>query len=304
MMLTMVFPLVRRIPEEHVFRKALVLSIPFACNLGGIGTPIGTPPNAIALSYLADHGIILSFSKWMLLTMPFLIIFLLLLWRGLLKMFPAGDLKLDIPERQTGVFTFKHWTAVGVFIVTALGWLIGSSYGYATGTVALFPLIFCFWFGLLDNNDFRGLPWDVLYMVAGGLALGVALNVTGLGEVLVSALPLDASPWMLMAITAAVAAVMSTVMSNTATAGLIIPLVMNLDFEQNYMLALVLALSMMCSMAMALPVSTPPNAIAFSSRAIKTKDMMFTGGMITLIGFVVVMGIGPFYWKFMLGIIQ
>jgi len=304
MMLTMVFPLVRRIPESHVFRKALVLAIPFACNLGGIGTPIGTPPNAIALSYLAERGINLSFSQWMLLTLPFLIIFLLVLWQGLLRMFPAGDLTLDIPQRQTGEFTLKHWAAVSVFVITALGWFIGSGYGLATGTVALFPLIFCFWFGLLDTNDFRGLPWDVLYMVSGGLALGVALNVTGLGSVLISALPLDASPFVLMGITAGVAALMSTFMSNTATAGLIIPLVMNLDFDRNYMMALVLALAMMCSIAMALPVSTPPNAIAFSSRAINSKDMMVTGGLITVVGFITVMAIGPTYWKLMLNIIQ
>jgi sodium-dependent dicarboxylate transporter 2/3/5 len=300
MMLTMVFPLVRRIADNQPFRKALVLAIPFACNLGGIGTPIGTPPNAIALTYLAQKGITLSFTQWILLTMPFLIIFLLMLWQGLLRLYPVGDLKLDIPERVVGDFTGKHWFALAVFIATAIGWLVGGNFGYATGTIALFPIIIVFWFGLLDTNDFRGLPWDVLYMVSGGLALGVALNVTGLGSVLVNLLPLGASPWTLMAVAGLVAVVMSTVMSNTATAGLFIPLVMNLDFEQDYMLALVLTLALMCSMAMALPVSTPPNAIAFSSRAINTKDMVITGGLISIVGFAIVMAIGPLYWAWML----
>ncbi|WP_075185189.1 SLC13 family permease [Teredinibacter haidensis] len=302
MMLTMVFPLIKKIPEGNPFRKALVLCIPFACNLGGIGTPIGTPPNAIALSYLTQHGYTISFAKWMILTFPFLIFFLFLLWQMLLRLFPAGDLRLEVPERHTGKFGLKHWAAVAVFATTAMGWFFASKLGLATGTVGLFPVIVCFWFGLLSTQDFRDLPWDVLYMVSGGLALGVALNITGLGEVMINALPLEGSPVVLLMITAAVAGAMSTVMSNTATAGLVIPLVMNLPFENEFILALVVALALMCSMAMALPVSTPPNAIAFSSRAISSKDMILTGGIITLVGYVCVAFFGPMYWQFVLSI--
>ncbi|WP_018016051.1 SLC13 family permease [Teredinibacter turnerae] len=300
MMLTMVFPLIKKIPDENPFRKALVLCIPFACNLGGIGTPIGTPPNAIALTYLTKAGFEISFAKWMILTLPFLIIFLLFLWQLLLRLFPAGNLRLDVPERHTADFGPKHWAALSVFVVTAMGWFFASKLGLATGTVGLFPVIVCFWFGLLSTKDFRDLPWDVLYMVAGGLALGVALNVTGLGEVLINSLPISGSPWVLLVITAAVAGGMSTVMSNTATAGLVIPLVMNLPFENNYILSLVVALALMCSMAMALPVSTPPNAIAFSSRAITSRDMMITGGLITVLGYLCIAFLGPMYWRFVL----
>ncbi|WP_045860171.1 SLC13 family permease [Teredinibacter purpureus] len=302
MMLTMVFPLIKKIPEANPFRKALVLCIPFACNLGGIGTPIGTPPNAIALTYLTEHGYTVTFAKWMALTAPFLVLFLFLLWQMLLRLFPAGNLRLEVPERHTGTFGFKHWAAIAVFATTALGWFFASALGLATGTVGLFPIIVCFWFGLLDTKDFRDLPWDVLYMVSGGLALGVALKITGLGEVIIHALPLNGSPAILLMITAAVAGIMSTVMSNTATAGLVIPLVMNLPFENEYILSLVIALALMCSMAMALPVSTPPNAIAFSSRAIKSKDMIITGGLITLIGYACVALLGPMYWRFILSV--
>lgn len=300
MMLTMVFPLIKKIPDEHPFRKALVLCIPFACNLGGIGTPIGTPPNAIALTYLTKAGFQISFAKWMMLTLPFLIVFLLFLWQLLLRLFPAGNLHLEVPERHTAKFGPQHWAALGIFVTTAMGWFFASKLGLATGTIGLFPIIVCFWFGLLSTKDFRDLPWDVLFMVAGGLALGVALSVTGLGELLISSLPISGSPWLLLLITAAVAGIMSTVMSNTATAGLVIPLVMNLPFENDYILSLVVALALMCSMAMALPVSTPPNAIAFSSRAISSRDMMITGGLITILGYVCIAFVGPTYWRFIL----
>lgn len=300
MMLTMAFPLLKRIPEDQPFRKALVLAIPFACNLGGIGTPIGTPPNAIALEYLVKQGINISFFDWMAFTLPFLVLFLFFLWQLLLKLFPAQNLTLELDVQQTGAITYKHSMALGIFVITALGWFTTKQTGLSTGTVALFPVIACFWFGLLDNTDFRSLPWDVLFMVAGGLALGVALKHSGLGVVLVSQLPLDASAFVLMALSAFVAIAMSTVMSNTATAGLIIPLVMSLNFEADYMLSLVLALAMMCSMAMALPVSTPPNAIAFSSNAIKTKDMMLVGSIIGIVGFLIISLVGNAYWKFMI----
>jgi len=303
MMLTMVFPLIKKIPDEHPFRKALVLCIPFACNLGGIGTPIGTPPNAIALTYLTKAGFNVTFFNWMLFTLPFLIIFLLFLWQMLIRLFPPGDLHLEVPERHQEDFGIKHWAALSVFVLTAIGWFFSSKLGVSTGTIGLFPVIVCFWFGLLETKDFRDLPWDVLYMVAGGLALGVALNVTGLGEVMINSLPVNDSMLVLLVITAAVAGIMSTVMSNTATAGLVIPLVMNLPLAHNEMLALVVGLALMCSMAMALPVSTPPNAIAFSSRAIKSRDMLITGGLITLSGYITVVVLGPFYWSFILSVL-
>lgn len=300
MMLTIIFPLLKQIPQGHVFRKALVLSIPFACNIGGIGTPIGTPPNAIALSYLATKGFNLSFFQWMIFTFPFLIVFLFFLWGLLMKLYPAGSLILDISQRDSKVFGTKHWGTMALFVLTALGWFFSTNLGLSTGTIALLPIIATFWFGLLDIHDFRSLPWDVLYIVSGGMALGIALNISGLGQVIVSQIPLDVSPVTLMVMCVLVAGIMSTVMSNTATAGLIIPLVMSLPTSSSFTLALVLSLAMMCSMAMALPVTTPPNAIAFSSRAIETKDMIISGGIISGFGFVMVVIFGPYYWDVMI----
>lgn len=295
MMLTIVFPLIKRIPEQHPFKIALVLSIPFACNIGGIGTPIGTPPNAIALSYLNQQGINMSFGQWMLLTMPFVILFLLFLWQLLYRLYPAKGLVLSIESRATGDFTIKHIAALSIFIITALGWFFGKALGLKTGTVALFPLITCFWFGLLDTADFRKLPWDILYIISGGLALGIALKTSGLGDVLVGALPTSGTTVLVVGVLTAAA--MSTVMSNTATAGLIIPLVMSLEFSGNLLITIVVALAMACSMAMALPVTTPPNAIAFSSRAINSKDMMVAGGIMTVFGIITVIALGSHYWE-------
>ncbi|WP_370978176.1 DASS family sodium-coupled anion symporter [Agaribacterium sp. ZY112] len=299
MMLTIVFPLLKTIPTEHPFRIALVLAIPFACNIGGIGTPIGTPPNAIALSYLAQLDISLSFAQWISLTAPFLIFFLVFLWQLLSRLYPAKGLVLSIESREDTPFSPKQGAALAVFIVTALGWFFGKQLGLSTGTVALFPLIVCFWFGLLDTSDFRKLPWDILYIISGGLALGIALKSSGLDSVIVGTLPAD--PTTIMMVGVLLAAAMSTVMSNTATAGLVIPLVMSLNISTGLIVALVVSLAMTCSMAMALPVTTPPNAIAFSSQAIRGKDMMLTGGIMTIVGVVAVIVFGRPYWTAMIG---
>ena len=299
MMLTIVFPLIKRIAEQHSFRIALTLSIPFACNIGGIGTPIGTPPNAIAMSNLSKAGISLSFFDWMLLCLPFVILLLLFLWQLLLRLYPAKDIVLELDSRPVGDFGIKQWAALAIFFLTALGWLLGGQLGLKTGTVALLPVVVCFWYGLLDTSDFRKLPWDVLYIISGGLALGIALQKSGLGEVVVTVLP--ANPIALFILGAAIAGAMSTVMSNTATAGLVIPLVMAVDANQGMLTSLVIAVAMSCSLAMALPVTTPPNAIAFSSGAIKSKDMMLAGGIMTLFGISVALLLGPSYWGLIIG---
>jgi sodium-dependent dicarboxylate transporter 2/3/5 len=296
MMLTLVLPLIKRLRPDAPFRVALILAIPLACNLGGIGTPIGTPPNAIAMSYLSAKGIHVSFGQWMLFTVPFLILALLVLWFSLLKVYPAKDIKLDVPPADDEPLKPRQWITLAIFIATVIGWLIGGQFGLKTGTVALFPIIAAFWIGLLDQTDFRALPWDVLFMVAGGIALGVAIELTDLGSVIVSALPLAGSYQLLVGVMVIVTAVLGAVMSNTATAGLLIPLVVSLSLPTNQLLVLILAITMNCSTAMVLPVSTPPNAIAFSSGVINVKDLARMGLLMAFLGIITAFTFGPLYW--------
>lgn len=300
MMLTLILPLIKRMRPDVPFRVGLVLSIPLACNLGGIGTPIGTPPNAIAMSYLAAKGINVSFGQWMSYMLPFLAMTLLVLWYALLKVYPAGDEKISVPDVTLKPLKPRQWISLGIFLITVLGWLIGGQFGLKTGTVALFPIIASFWLGLLDQNDFRALPWDVLFMVAGGIALGVAIDITALGDVIVSVLPLSGSYQLLVVAVVLLAAVLGTVMSNTATAGLLIPLIVSFNLPQTYLLVLILAVTLNCSTAMILPVSTPPNAIAFGSGVIQARDLARMGLLMAFLGIVVAFTLGPLYWFFML----
>lgn len=300
MMLAICMPLIRQLPADDNYRTAIILSIPFACNLGGMGTPIGTAPNAIALSYLHGIGIELSFAHWMLVAVPFMVLLLFILWRLLLWMYPGQAQSIELTRTHFDAFDGQQKFVIGIFAVTIFGWLFGGYVGLSTGMVSLLPIIASFWFGLLNADDFRSLSWDVLFMVAGGLALGVAVVETGLGEQLVTYLPTGLAFPVLVLLIVLVNSVASVVMSNTATAGLMIPVVISLPLPFMQVAVLVVMVTLSCSLGMVLPVSTPPNAIAFSSGVLSSKQLVKGGLGIALIGTILLLILGPTYLQWVL----
>jgi len=292
MMLAIVFPIISKIPETSKFSKALALAIPFACNLGGLGTPIGSPPNAIAMSYLEKAGIEISFFTWIVAAVPLMLVLLTFLWFLLLKLFPPGDLEIQFDHKESEKLNRRQYIIIAVFLITCLGWLTTRYHHMSTGVVSLFPIIVCFGFRLLDTNDFRGLSWDILFMLGGGLCLGVGLKSSGLTEAIVAMIPTEGG--FVLIIFAILATVMTTFMSNTATANLIIPIAVSIGGDTSQ---LVLTIAIMCSTAMALPVSTPPNAIAFGSGILKAKNMIFPGFIISTVSLILVILAAPYLWE-------
>jgi len=184
---------------------------------------------------------------------------------------------------------------VAIGALTVLAWLADGVHPLATGTVALLPVVVFFSLGLLDREDFRNLPWDVLVLAGGGLSLGVAVEESGLGVAVVQLLPSGGvAPMLLAALLALVAALLTSLMSNTATANLLVPVVVGMQEVSVEPLLLVVAFS--CSVVMALPVSTPPNAMAFASGTVKTRDMVGPGFVISLVGLVLIVTFGLAWW--------
>ena len=292
MMFAIILPIVEKIPKENRFSLALLLGIPFACNLGGLGTPIGTPPNAIAMSFLADKGLSVSFFEWMIAAVPLMLVLLFVVWLLLLKMFSPGDLEIQFEDKGSSEFGAAHWVVIGLFAITVLGWLTSKTHGFSLGTVSLIPIIFTFGLGLLSPRDFKNLPWDVLFMVGGGICLGVGLQDSGLTKEMIDLIPTHISYlWVLIAFLG-LTALMTTFMSNTAIANLLIPIAVSTDFD---ILMFVIPIAMVCSTAMALPISTPPNAIAFGSGLLESKDMIKPGAVITVISILIIIAMGLFY---------
>jgi len=292
MMLAIVSPLIYQLPKTSPFAKGMAISIPFACNLGGLGTPIGTPPNAVAMQYINQLGFSLSFLKWMVVAIPIMLILLYFLWQLLLKMYPPEDVEFKIENKKVNKLSTLQYAVILLFVITVLGWITAGVTGLSTGTIGLIAVFTSFATGLLKIPDFKNLSWDILFMLGGGLCLGVALNKSGLAQTIASHVGFGDNFMLLLLALLLLAAVMTTFMSNTATANLLIPIAVSLG--QNEMIVSI-AIAVMCSSAMALPVSTPPNAIAFGTGLLKAKDMIKPGVYITIVALLLMLASSYFF---------
>jgi sodium-dependent dicarboxylate transporter 2/3/5 len=183
MMMTVVLPILAKTKTGDPFKIALLLCIPFAANIGGIATPIGTPPNAVVIGALTKSGIDVSFTYWMALSLPFVIAMLAVTWVLLLSMFkPTTD---SIAMDLEGSFkkSPSAYIMYAVFILTIGLWVTESLHGLSSSLVALVPVAGLTLTGVLSKADVRKLPWEVLWLVAGGLALGIVMKSTGSSRV-------------------------------------------------------------------------------------------------------------------------
>ncbi|MFY0606230.1 MAG: SLC13/DASS family transporter [Cyclobacteriaceae bacterium] len=292
MMLSILAPVLAVFLPGDKGKIAFTLAIPFAANVGGIGTPIGTPPNAVALKYLTGADYI-SFGKWMALTIPYVILLLGVCWVLLLLFYPIKTEKIKLEIAGTWLKNRKAYIVYVTFALTILLWLTDFLHGMNSYIVAMIPVAIFSALDIINKNELKNISWDVLWLVSGGIALGLGLEATGLAERLITVIPFDSlSPMMIILLVTMVAMLMANFMSNTATANLLLPLVAALGVSLSSLEAfggnqmLILAVTISCSMGMALPISTPPNALAFATGTIESKNMAKPGVVIALIGMV------------------
>lgn len=294
MMLTFLAPVLKTLPADGKGRIGLALSIPIAANLGGIGTPIGTPPNAIALQYLNESlhmGV--GFGEWMAVMVPYVIVMLLISWGLLLWMFPFKQKTIELKIEGARQRNWQSYVVYVTFALTILLWMFEKTTGINSNVVAMIPVgVFCVT-GIITKEDLKEINWSVLWMVAGGFALGVALNSTGLAEHLVNSIPFGQwLPLAVILVSGFLGYFLSNFISNTAAASLIVPILSavgvgmgeNLD-SMGGVKTLLVGVALATSLAMLFPISTPPNALAHSTGLVTTKDMTKVGILIGVIGF-------------------
>ena len=294
MMLSILAPVLLLLDEKDMGKIGFALSVPVAANIGGIATPIGTPPNAVALKYLSEEHSI-SFGKWMLMGFPFVVVLLAFAWFLLNKLFPAQKEKIVLSIEGQFLQTPKAYIVYITFAVTILLWLMGALHGMSAYVVALIPVAVFSMCNIINTEDLKRISWDVLWLVSGGIALGVALEKTGLAINAVQAIPFEHfHPLLLIAGAALLCLLMANFMSNTATANLLLPLVAALGSSMPTLIpyggqvVLIIAVTFACSMGMCLPVSTPPNALAYASGYIRNKDMLKVGLIVGSVGLLLV----------------
>ena len=165
MMLTFLAPVLRTLPKEEKGMAGLALAIPIAANVGGIGTPIGTPPNAIALGYLNEtmhQGV--GFGEWMMVMVPFVIVILLIAWVVLMKIFPFTTDKIELKIENTKKPDTKTYIVWVTFAVTILLWVLDKVTGINANVVAMIPVgVFCAT-GVITKEDLREIDWSVLHL--------------------------------------------------------------------------------------------------------------------------------------------
>ncbi len=296
MMLALLTPVLALFKPEDRGRAAFALCIPIGANVGGIGTPIGTPPNAIALKFMQENGWNVTFGDWMMFGVPFVIIMLLIGWFLLLKMFPIDQKSLDLAKEMKGKFmtTPKAWVVYITFIVTILLWVIPKQYhGLDANSVAIVPIAVFSVTGVITKKDLKSMSWDVLWLVAGGFALGVALGETKLANDLINSIPF--AEWNSMALIVGASLIclfMATFMSHTATAALLMPIMASVaagmvaggSMDAPGAIGLLVTIAFASSLGMALPISTPPNAMAYATGHVEQKGMAISGTILCLIG--------------------
>ncbi len=304
MMLTFLTPVFRQLPPEGKGRIALAMSIPVAANLGGMGTPIGTPPNNIALKYLNDPeglNLGLGFGQWMMFMIPLVIVLLLISWRLLLKMFPFTQKTIELNIDGGMQKGFHSWVVIATFILTVALWLSDRFTGINANTVAMIPFCIFALTGVINKRDLEQINWSVIWMVAGGFALGYGLNASGLAANAVESIPFgEFSPLLILLMGGAICYTLSNFISNSATAALLMPILAVVCGAMGDKLApiggtgtILIGVAIAASSAMILPISTPPNALAFATGYVQQKEMSKIG---IIMGFIsMVLGFGLVY---------
>ena len=298
LMLTFLAPVFASLPANGKGRIALTMSIPLAANLGGIGTPIGTPPNMIAMKFLNDPdglNLGISFGQWMLIMGPLVVILLLICWRVILYFFPFSKKTIELEIKGEIHRGWRMYVVIATFIITILLWIIPKEItGINTNTVSMIPMGIFAITGVINAKDLQQIDWSVIWMVAGGFALGLGMNGSGLADVAIESIPFGSwSPIVILIVSGLICYFLSNFISNTATAALLMPILTVVCRAMGDKLDVIggtstvlLGVAIAASTAMCLPISTPPNAIAYTTGLVEQKDMLKTGlvcGIISLV---------------------
>lgn len=302
MMMTVVLPIAGSLAIDDPFRKCVALSIPVAANIGGIATPIGTPPNAVALAALKESGINISFSTWMILAVPFTLLLLVFAWWMLMVLFKPKTGRLSIALSGSFNTSPKAIAFYVVFAATVGLWVTEKLHGISTTMVAFLPIAALPALGVLDKKDIRGFSWEVLWLVAGGISLGLSLKDTGLAVWMIELVSWSSlGPVGVVVVFGVVGFLVANLISHTVAATMIMPLAITVgaglaaagDFN---LVASIVSITAIISCAMVLPISTPPNAIAMATGIVETKDLAKVGIVVGVAGVALAVLFGVTFW--------
>lgn len=320
--------------ENFGFGKALMLGIAYSASLGGVATLIGTPSNTLLAGAVKTiYGIELSFARWMLFGVPLAWTFIVIVWFYLVKIvypskikqLPGGSGVIDEERDRLGSASIEEKLVLVVFSLAAISWITRTfllekyiSDAFSDGIIAMLFAIVLFIIPsknnkgdhLLDWDTAVKLPWGILLLFGGGLAIAAGFVDSGLSEWIGSQLIGLKGVNMLLVIfvVAALVIFLTEITSNTATASMMYPIMASLAVALGFHpYALMIAAAVAASCAFMLPVATPPNAVVFGSGYLRIPDMAKAGFALNIVGiFLVTIAIYfllPFVWGIDLSVI-
>lgn len=301
-------------PENFSFGKALMLGIAYSASLGGVGTLIGTPPNTLLAGAVSKlYGVEISFAQWMLFGVPVAWVFIFIAWFYLVKVaypmkvknLPGGRQVIQDQRKSLGKTSFEEKAVLVVFVLAALSWIsrsfiladlneaIDDAVIAMTAAIILFIIPSANKEGdhLLDWNTAVKLPWGILLLFGGGLAIAAGFVETGLAEWIGEQLSVLNGVGLYMILLAVVVLVifLTEITSNTATSSMMYPIMGSLALALGvHPYALMVAAGVAASCAFMLPVATPPNAVVFGSGYLRIPDMVKTGLWLNIVGVILV----------------
>ena len=279
MMIAALHPLTSKLEAENSFRKALLLAIAIGANFGGIATPIGTGPNAIAISAIEKQHHI-TFAEWMSFALP-LTIGLLIVGTLAIKFLYHVKGEFEIVEAEVTPLSAKGKAVVIIFALTILVWLTEPFHGISSAVTALIAAAILFGSNLLTRKDLNSIDWGTIALIAGGISLGTLLEKSQLMEFWASQISWSQMPLPVQAfLLCFVSAFLAALMSNTATVTMLIPFAAS--FMPNPIIAVLIAIA--ASLGIPFIISTPINAMVHGEGGISAKDFFVIGFPLMILG--------------------
>ncbi|NAS29952.1 DASS family sodium-coupled anion symporter [Flavobacteriaceae bacterium R38] len=298
--------------ETQVFGKALMLAIAYSASIGGVATLIGTPPNIILAGILQKtYNIEISFLQWMSFGLPISLLLLFICWKYLTrfaftfkqKEFPGGKAEIKRLIKELGKISFEEKLVLIVFIITAVAWMLRSYVlqkfipNIDDTIIVMIASVILFMLPTKSKKEKRivnweqavKLPWGVLLLFGGGLALAQGFSSSGLAEWIGSQLTSVKGISLLLLLAFLIAAVnfLTEITSNLATTSMLLPIIIPVAVVLDvHPFTLMAGVTVAASCAFMLPVATPPNAVVFGSGYLRIPDMLRTGIWMNIISII------------------
>lgn len=307
----LLIPIAMFLTEEVSLKLRFVLAIAYGASIGGIVTPIGTPPNLILLGFLEQHEIAtIPFVNWIFLTAPLALVMLIII--PFVLSLGASNINLREDLSQKLILTREQkrllYLLLGLIVLLFTNSRIEPFYSglglnekgilLGFGLLMFIPKI-----GFLQWEDTKKIPYEIIFLFGAGFSIAMAFTVSGLAQEIASnLLSLTTLPLILLIVLVAALVTFTTeVTSNTALISIALPIIFSLGEAAKIDIQLILLVATVCaSYAFMLPIATPPNAIAMSSGAVKVKDMAKYGFIFNLLGILFVTIIALVYWQFII----